>query len=82
MTRLTPTLRRCLRAVDYLTLTEGVPPTIREVAELLEHQSTNGAHESLVRLRELGLLTWRPNQCRTMRLTPDGVAVAREQVAA
>lgn len=78
MTRLTPALRAYLCAIDTLTAREGVPPTIIEIGDEIGVRSKNGIHQMLVRASKLGLVTWRPGLCRTLRLTTAGAVAARE----
>ena len=69
----TPTKRRprderVLEFVRAYVAREGLAPSVREIAAGLTLASTSGVHESLVRLREAGQLTFREKQPRTIRL--------------
>lgn len=46
----------------------GYPPSVRQIATGLDLASTSGVHQSLVRLRRLGKVTWEEGQPRTMTL--------------
>lgn len=47
-------------------------PTIREIADRLKINSTGYIHSSLVRLRDMGIVSWTPNKVRTLALTCKG----------
>lgn len=71
---LTPAQRQVLDFIrDYLAR-EGMPPTIREVAEALGFASTNAVACHLARLRQMGFLTHRPRRSRGSRPVEGGVS--------
>lgn len=47
---------------------DGVPPTVREIAEALGYSRPAAAHGLLVAMKARGLLTWEPRQARTIRI--------------
>lgn len=57
-----------LDAITALTDQYGFPPTLKELGQACGcNASTTHAH--LINLREAGLVTWRPNCSRTIRVT-------------
>ncbi len=53
-----------------LTIVAGYPPTLREMAVALGC-TWRGAHDLLVRMRDLGLVEWQSYKSRTLRaVTP------------
>lgn len=44
------------------------PPTVRELRKLLEIRSTSTTLEYLRRLKEKGLIDWKPKQPRTLKV--------------
>lgn len=50
---LTPTMRRCLDAIDRLTVC-GVPPSYRQLADAIGVKSVSGAHRTVQLLVERG----------------------------
>lgn len=63
-----------LAAVEALTLADGWPPTLREVAARAG-LSLQASHRAVVELAARGLLERRPGMARGSRLTPAGRAV-------
>ena len=45
----------------------GYPPTLRELAERLDI-TVAGVHHHVLRLRELGAVTWDPHAARTIHV--------------
>lgn len=68
-----PTSRQLevLAAIVAATEQFGFPPTFAELGERLAI-SKRGAHDHVLRLRELGLVGWRANCQRTLQLTAAG----------
>ena len=60
--------KQLIGAIRSLTREAGFPPSIRELADDLGVRSSETIHGALVRLRQEGLVTWRPNTPRTLRL--------------
>ncbi len=64
----TPKQRRVERFVlEYIVEHDGVPPTIREIAEALEI-SLSGAHGLLDRLQARGRIRRMPGRARTVEI--------------
>lgn len=53
----------------------GVPPTLRELADLIGVRSTNGMNDHIRALEHKGYMEHRANKSRTIRLTPSGLAL-------
>ncbi|MEW6016679.1 MAG: hypothetical protein AB1760_01240 [Pseudomonadota bacterium] len=68
----------CLRAIRKLTV-RGVPPSIEELRIHLGMGSRSGVHGLLVELREKGLVSWTPNQARSLVVTDP--EITREELA-
>lgn len=68
---LTARQRTALQAVHSLTVSQGYPPTVREVAAAVGNASPSGTKWLLDRLEEGGYLT-RTTSPRTMVLTEAG----------
>lgn len=64
-----------LRAVAALERQTGLPPTVREVQQWAGMSSSSVASYWLRALRRRGLVEWRSNRTRTLRLTPSGRSV-------
>ena len=47
-------------------------PTLRELCEVLGIQSTNGVSDHLRALQKMNLVSWIPNQSRTLQVTRIG----------
>lgn len=58
---------RVVNAIVELTGTRGYPPTLSEVARLLDCQKTD-VYQKLLRLRRDGVVEWEDGKCRTLRV--------------
>lgn len=56
-------------------------PTVQEIADALKINSTGYIHDSLLRLRDAGYVTWIPKKFRTIALTEAGVHYKVEMLA-
>lgn len=77
---MTPAHRKTLRTITAFVHENGYPPSLVELAPLLS-LSMRGVHERLLKLSAAGLVTWKPSQARTLRLTDAGLrelGIARE----
>lgn len=54
-------------AIEAAARDLGYPPTLRELAERLGI-TVAGVHHHMLRLRELGAVTWDPHAARTLRV--------------
>jgi hypothetical protein len=59
---------RLIATITDLTVTAGVPPTIREVQASLGLSSPSSVQFALDRARRLGAVTWTPGKARTLRV--------------
>ena len=78
--RLTPEARRVLVALHDLSEQRGVPPTLREIAQVTGHLSWSTVSHHVTTLQRLGLVHSYPGQPRGTYLTDAGradVAVGR-----
>lgn len=73
MKPLTWAQERFLDAFVRLSLKHSMPPTMRELAEVLDMRSTNGVNEHLKRLAADGYLERRPGRARGYVLTSRGM---------
>lgn len=60
--------KELIGSIRTLSRNLGYPPSIRELADDLGVKSSETVHGALVRLRAQGLVTWRPNTPRTLKL--------------
>ena len=67
MTDISARQAQVLRAVQTLRGPQGLPPTIREVADSLGI-STSTAHAHLLQLRRRDLVDWRAGRQRTLKV--------------
>lgn len=72
MKSLTWAQERFLDAFVRLSFRHSMPPTMRELAEVLDLRSTNGVNEHLKRLAADGYLERRPGRARGYVLTSRG----------
>jgi repressor LexA len=66
---------KTLRAVDELWHERGYAPTYREIRERIDVASTNTVQKHLLCLKRDGLVEYRPDAARTVRLTDKGRAL-------
>jgi SOS-response transcriptional repressor LexA len=80
---ITPAVVDHLRAIHELTTeTDGLPPTVGEIAARMGGRSQNGIQQMIVRLERLGLITRLRMKARTIRLTDAGKGlVGKEPVS-
>jgi repressor LexA len=75
-----PDLTDRQRAVlDYIqshAATEGLPPTLQQIADAFGFRQACAAHKHVRRLEEAGYLTVRPNEARGIRLGAGGAGPA------
>jgi SOS-response transcriptional repressor LexA len=72
--RLTPEARRVLVAIHDLSEERGVPPTLREIAQVTGHLSWSTVSHHVTTLHRLGLVHSYPGQPRGTYLTEAGRA--------
>lgn len=72
MTELTQRQQALLRAIEEWTAELGFPPTHREVRERAGVNSAKMARQEMEFLRDLGLVTWRDGEGRSIALTHGG----------
>ena len=72
--RLTPEARRVLVALHDLSEQRGVPPTLREIAQVTGHLSWSTVSHHVTTLQRLGLVRSYPGQPRGTYLTDAGRA--------
>lgn len=72
MTGPTPRQRETLATIHGLQIITGYAPTIRELCAKLGI-TTNAVADNLRALKRKGLVDWRPNAARTLRLTSRGL---------
>ena len=72
--RLTPEARRVLVALHDLSAQRGVPPTLREIAQVTGHLSWSTVSHHVTTLQRLGLVRSYPGQPRGTYLTDAGRA--------
>jgi SOS-response transcriptional repressor LexA len=70
--RLTPEARRVLVAIHDLSEARGVPPTLREIAQVTGHLSWSTISHHVTTLQRLGLVRSYPGQPRGTYLTEAG----------
>ena len=74
------------RQLEVLTLLRLHPqPSIRDLGDILGIKSTNGVNEHLHALERKGCISRRPNQARSITVTPLGLRwlnAERKEVAA
>lgn len=75
MTGLTPRMVQCLDAIRELTL-DGVPPTVRELANHLGIASSSQVQELLCALRDRRVIGWTPRRARSLYIIEDQVSPA------
>ena len=73
MTGLTSRQADILAAIRDLTF-DGVPPTVREIAEHVGITSRGGVHDLLSRLKGRGVITWEPHKPRSIQIIEDAVS--------
>lgn len=64
--------RKILTAIHQLIIEHGYSPSFTEIATRAGARSKQSVHAAFPRLRDLGLITFRPGNPRTVRLTGDG----------
>lgn len=69
MKTMTDRQRQVVTAVEVLTATRGIPPSIGEVARVLGTSKTR-AHGLAMRAVRAGVLTYEPRVARSWRLSP------------
>ena len=72
--RLTPATRRVLQAIYDLSEQRGVPPTLREIAEVTGRRAWSTVAHHVTTLHRLGLVHSYPGQPRGTYLTEAGRA--------
>ena len=72
--RLTPEARRVLVALHDLSEQRGVPPTLREIAQVTGHLSWSTVSHHVTTLQRLGLVRSYPGQPRGTYITDAGRA--------
>ncbi len=65
-----PREREALDFVEAYLRTNGVGPSVREIAKALRLKSTNGAHRAITALVREGLLRRLPNRARAIEPMP------------
>lgn len=65
--------RAMLRFVDTFIRKNGVSPSIRQIVEGLGLSSTSQAFATLIRMKGMGWVTWKPFRQGTLTLTAKGV---------
>ncbi len=57
-----------VKAIKYYQQQFGYSPTVRELQQVVEVQSTSTVLEDLRWLRSRGMVTWTPKTARTLRV--------------
>ncbi len=73
-------LERDTRALKFIVHhfdINGYPPSVREVGKAIDVSSSSTAHEVISRLAERGWISIGQRMARTIRVTEDGMKVAR-----
>jgi len=75
---LTPRMAQCLQAIRDLTK-DGVSPTVREIMEHTGVASPRNVHDTLVLLKERGVIDWMRRRSRSIRIVerPSRAELAR-----
>jgi repressor LexA len=60
--------REVLKTIADFITANGFAPTVREIGELIDVESTQGVVCHLEALKKKGLLTWNERQARTIRI--------------
>jgi len=68
---------KIVRLIADYRRTFPYPPTIREIADLLDSRSTCPISTALGHLRAKGIITWDPGRARTLRIIYDRKKEAR-----
>ncbi len=71
-----------LRGIASVTAARRIPPTVRELGELLGITSTNGIVDHLKALEAKGLVTREARVARSLLVTEQGRRVIKTQLAA
>jgi len=66
-----------LAAIDDHWTEHGFAPSLRELCEVLDLASTNGANDHVKSLQIAGYVTRQPRTIRTLRLTDEGERALR-----
>lgn len=69
-TGLTPRQQQVLALIRERIASDGVPPTLQEIAQALGFKQAVAARKHVQRLAEAGYLSLRPHQARGIRLNP------------
>ena len=72
---LTPTMMKVLAFIRDHQKEHGYPPTQREVGAAMGWSSSQTAHAAILRLRERGLVNYKPSTMRSLVLSPSGKMV-------
>lgn len=73
--------KQLLDAIVRLTV-DGVAPTLAELAREVGCASKSSIHRTLVSLRECGLITWKSNLARSLRVVAPAEQVTKALVVA
>lgn len=60
--------QRVFDAIGFLIAKEGISPSVREIGDRAGLSSTSTVHKHLWALRRLGLVEWRPEVPRSLKL--------------
>lgn len=69
---LTPRGKQVLQAIMDYTDMNGYPPTVREVGDIIEVYSPGTSYKHLLKLQQIGAVTWVRDSPRTLVVTPAG----------
>lgn len=68
-------------AIVSYTEVAGYPPTLRELTAMLGLRSPNAVYKRLLRMRAAGVVSWDPQQARTLKVVADGAGAGAGRVA-
>ena len=61
------TREKILEVISDYSFTNGFPPTVREIGDLVGIRSTSTVHKHLGKLKSQGKIEWNPTKPRTIR---------------
>lgn len=70
MSNPTPRQLQVLRTIESFAEERGMPPTLRELSEILHIKNLNGVQDHLRALSSKGLISWERGKGRTIRILP------------
>lgn len=71
-----------LEFIKQFIAKEGYAPTLREIGDGINMKSSGMVHAYLVELRDKGLVTWKPNDNRTIKVIGDESTPAEQSLKA